>query len=63
MQRSGTWYSYKDARIGQGRENAKQFLREHPDVAAELEARLRELLGLPQPGGVAVEEREEEEPS
>lgn len=60
VQRSGTWYSYKDARIGQGRENAKQFLREHPDVAVEMEARLRELLGLPQPGAMGVEVQQEE---
>jgi recombination protein RecA len=60
VQRSGTWYSYNDARIGQGRENAKQFLREHTDVAEQLEARLRELLGLTPKGAEAVEEKEEE---
>ncbi len=41
IERSGTWYSYQDNRIGQGRENACQFLRENPDVAGEIEAELR----------------------
>jgi recombination protein RecA len=41
VERSGTWYSYLENRIGQGRENACQFLRENPDVATELEAELR----------------------
>ncbi len=53
--RSGTWYSYNDARIGQGRENAKQFLRDHPDVAGGLEGRLREQLGLPPRGAATVQ--------
>ncbi len=45
--KSGSWYAYGDLRLGQGREAAKQFLRENPDLASELEARLREALGLP----------------
>ncbi len=44
--RSGAWYSYGDDRIGQGRENAKGFLREHPEVMEELEGKLREESGL-----------------
>jgi recombination protein RecA len=44
--KSGAWYSYGDVRIGQGRENAKQFLRENPDLADEIEALLREKVGL-----------------
>jgi recombination protein RecA len=39
--KSGSWYTYGDQRIGQGRENAKQYLEEHPEVADEIEARLR----------------------
>ncbi|TVR93282.1 MAG: recombinase RecA [Spirochaetaceae bacterium] len=42
IQKSGSWYSYGEERIGQGRENAKQFLEEHDDIAAKLEAELRE---------------------
>ena len=45
--RSGAWYSYGDDRIGQGRENAKGFLREHPEVMEELEVKLRAESGLP----------------
>ena len=40
VQRSGSWLSYGDVRLGQGRENAKQFLRENPDVAADIERRI-----------------------
>ncbi len=48
VQKSGSWYSYGETRLGQGREAARTFLRENPDVAGELEARLREALGLRQ---------------
>lgn len=41
VEKSGAWLSYNDERIGQGRENAKQYLRDHPDVAAELEGKIR----------------------
>jgi recombination protein RecA len=44
--KSGAWYSYGEVRLGQGRENAKQFLRENPDLADELDAKLRETLGM-----------------
>jgi recombination protein RecA len=45
VEKSGAWYSVESQRIGQGRENAKQFLREHPDVAATVERRLRDQSG------------------
>ena len=45
--KSGAWYSYGEVRLGQGRENAKRFLRENEDLADELESKLREVLGLP----------------
>jgi recombination protein RecA len=45
--KSGAWYSYGDVRLGQGRENSKQFLRDNPDLTDEIEGRLREKLGLP----------------
>ena len=47
--KSGAWYSYGDVRVGQGRDNSKQFLRDNPDLADEIETKLRELLGLPAP--------------
>ncbi|WP_044746903.1 recombinase RecA [Bacillus alveayuensis] len=46
VQKSGSWYSYKDERLGQGRENAKQFLRENPDIAAEIQQEIRKAYGL-----------------
>ena len=46
VDKSGAWFSYKGERMGQGRDNAKQFLREHPDAAKEIDANLREMLDL-----------------
>jgi recombination protein RecA len=46
IEKSGSWFSFDDQRIGQGRENAKQFLRDNPDIAARIEAQLRENAGL-----------------
>ncbi|MFN7988329.1 MAG: recombinase RecA [Thermoanaerobaculia bacterium] len=54
VEKSGAWFSYGDLRIGQGRENAKAFLRDNPDVMGEIENRLREKLGLPPLEAVAV---------
>jgi len=54
VQKSGAWFSYGDVRLGQGRENAKQFLQENPQVAAEVEARVKEIMGMQ--GVVAVGE-------
>jgi len=42
LERSGAWYSYNGNRIGQGRENAKQYLKSHPEIAREIESRLIE---------------------
>jgi recombination protein RecA len=46
IQKSGAWFSFDDERIGQGRENAKAFLKEHPEIARSIEEQLREKLGL-----------------
>ncbi len=46
VEKSGAWFSYDSQRIGQGRENAKQFLRDHPDIAAKIEAKVREQSGV-----------------
>ncbi|MDI7246872.1 MAG: recombinase RecA [Bacillota bacterium] len=60
--RSGTWYSYGDIRLGQGRENAREFLRDNPDLAAEIEGKIRHLAGLklPQPSAAGSSEGESE---
>ena len=50
VEKSGAWYSYNNERIGQGRENARRFLIENPQVAAKLEERLRKEIGLSAPG-------------
>jgi recombination protein RecA len=46
VEKSGAWFSHDSQRLGQGRENAKTFLREHPDVAGRIEAAIRENAGL-----------------
>ncbi len=46
VQKSGAWFSYGDVRLGQGRENAKQFLQENPQLAAEVEAKVKDILGM-----------------
>jgi len=46
VEKSGSWFSYKNERIGQGRENAKIFLKENKDIAAKIEAEVRKALGL-----------------
>lgn len=47
MEKSGSWYSYKGERLGQGRENAKHFLEENADIRDTIEKQIREILGLP----------------
>jgi recombination protein RecA len=49
VDKSGAWFSYKGERLGQGRDNAKQFLREHPEILETLNIKLREMLGLSKP--------------
>ncbi|MGC8535898.1 MAG: recombinase RecA [Rhizomicrobium sp.] len=46
VEKSGAWFSYNGQRIGQGRENAKQFLTDNPDIAAKIEGQIRESAGL-----------------
>jgi recombination protein RecA len=52
VEKSGAWFSYNSTRIGQGRENVKTFLAEHPDMAVEIEQKVRQAAGLP--GAAAV---------
>ncbi len=53
IEKSGSWFSFKGERIGQGRENARQFLKENPDIRTKLDTDLRKLLGLPVNGANA----------
>jgi recombination protein RecA len=46
VEKSGAWYSYDSQRIGQGRENAKVFLKDNPDVASRIEAAVRQNSGI-----------------
>ncbi|MBV9109279.1 MAG: recombinase RecA [Gemmatimonadetes bacterium] len=46
INKSGAWFSYADVRLGQGRENAKAFLQENPDLAADIEKKVKEVLGI-----------------
>jgi recombination protein RecA len=56
VQKSGSWYSYNDERLGQGRENAKQFLKENTDIRQEIAGQVREHHGLDQDGEPAPED-------
>ena len=47
VQKSGAWFSYNDIRLGQGRENAKQYLKDNPEIALEIENKIREKYNLP----------------
>ncbi len=47
LEKSGAWYAYKGEKIGQGKDNAREFLRENPDVAREIENKVREEMGIP----------------
>ncbi|HIE11899.1 MAG TPA: recombinase RecA [Desulfotomaculum sp.] len=53
--KSGTWYAYGDQRLGQGRDNAREFLKEHPDLYRELESKVRQAVNLVRSGTPAAE--------
>ena len=55
VQKSGSFFSYGDLRLGQGRNNSKQYLSEHPELAGELEGLIFDRLGFERPGAVPVE--------
>jgi recombination protein RecA len=46
VEKSGAWFSYDSQRLGQGRENAKAFLKDNPEIAAEIEGKIRQNAGL-----------------
>ncbi len=54
IEKSGSWFSYKGDRIGQGRENARQFLKDNPDIRQTVDTELRKALGLIKPDGAPV---------
>jgi recombination protein RecA len=60
VEKSGAWYSYGDTRLGQGRENAKQFLRDNPDIAEEVESQLKVAMGIVKSAGSGEETEPEE---
>jgi recombination protein RecA len=59
MNKSGAWYSYKDERLGQGRENIKEVLKQRPELSAEIEQRIRESLSLGSIKSKVVESEDE----
>jgi recombination protein RecA len=61
VEKSGSWFSYDSQRIGQGRENAKQFLRDHHEIADAIEARIREQSGVVANSMMATDDTEEAE--
>ncbi len=56
IQKSGAWFAYNDEKIGQGRENAKQFLKEHPEVMDEVEQKVREVYGFNEGASAGAED-------
>jgi recombination protein RecA len=56
IDKSGSWFSYGDLRLGQGKENAKEFLVQNKDVSDEVEVRLRSALGAPGGGTSAADD-------
>jgi recombination protein RecA len=59
VEKAGAWYSYKEERIGQGKDNARAFLKEHPEMAEDIDKRLRDEL-LPRPKAKAAETSDSE---
>ena len=55
IEKSGSWFSYGDVRLGQGRENAKLFIKENPDLGAEIEGKVRKALGIGGPELTVIE--------
>jgi recombination protein RecA len=61
VDKSGSWYSYQDERIGQGRENAKRFLQDHPEMFTDIDQKVRMGFGLVDPGEGENSEKESPE--
>jgi recombination protein RecA len=56
IDKSGAWYAYQGEKIGQGKDNAREYLKEHADIATEVEAKVREILGVKSPGPLVARE-------
>ena len=54
VEKSGAWYAYNGEKIGQGKDNARDFLNEHPEMAAEIEAKVRAAVGVNPPSELAA---------
>jgi len=52
VNKSGAWYAYQGEKIGQGKDNTREFLREHPEMAQEIEGKIRAAVGVPVPGAL-----------
>ena len=63
IEKSGSWFSYGDVRLGQGRENAKLFIKENPELSAEIEAKVRKALGIGPPELTVIEGGASAEPA
>ena len=59
--KSGAWYTYGKERVGQGKDNAREFLREHPEMAQEIEAKIRAKIGVAMPDAVIAKGNADEE--
>ncbi len=59
LEKSGAWYIHHGDRLGQGKDNARDFLKENPQLAREIEAKIREKAGIAKPGPAAAEPAEE----
>jgi recombination protein RecA len=55
IDKSGAWYAYQGEKIGQGKDNAREYLKEHADIATEIETKIRQILGVKSPGAAAGE--------
>ena len=60
IEKSGAWYSYKSERIGQGKDNTRKWLKDNPEVAKEIETRVRDVLGVQAGTVVAAQEPDED---
>jgi len=56
LEKSGSWYAYNGEKIGQGKDNAREFLKENPDLAVEIENKVRAAVGIPLLPGAVEEE-------
>ena len=55
IDKSGAWYAYQGEKIGQGKDNAREYLKSHPEIAADVEGQVRKILGVRTPGETATE--------